>query len=60
MPKYMTNRGKIYDRIDNHNLRVDLVEHIFSTYLNHVVDNWYNDLFEDTNEDSNIFEDAFR
>ncbi|CAI9286895.1 unnamed protein product [Lactuca saligna] len=50
---YMANIGEVYDRVVHHNLHVDLLEHIFNTQMNPVVDDFVeDDLFDDTDDES--------
>lgn len=56
MQSYMASRGEIYDRVGHHNLRADLVEHIFNARVNLVVDGFdEDDLFDDTVADHKCF-----
>lgn len=53
----MLSREEIYDQVGHHNIPVDLVEHIFNAQVKNVVDNFDDNLFYHTNDESNMFVD---
>ncbi|CAI9281107.1 unnamed protein product [Lactuca saligna] len=54
---YMANRAEAYNRVRRHNLRADLVEHVFNVRVNPNVDSFYEDeLFDSTDDESEMFE----
>lgn len=55
--EYMANTWEIYVWVLHDNLPTDLVEHIFNTRTNHVVDDFIeDDLFNYINDESEMFE----
>ncbi|CAI9264199.1 unnamed protein product [Lactuca saligna] len=54
---YIATRWEVYDQRGHHNLRADLVEHIFNARTSPVIDDFVeDDLFDDTDIKSILFE----
>lgn len=55
--KYMANKTELYDRDRHHNLRADLLEHVFNAQVNAIVADFEYEFIDDTNDESNMFID---
>lgn len=55
MPRYRANRREIHDRDIHYSLSTNLVERIFRAHIQPNADYWYADLFDESDEDSDMF-----
>lgn len=55
MQEYRANRREIHDRDIHYSLSTNLVERIFRAHIQPNADYWYADLFDESDEDSDMF-----
>ncbi|CAI9288268.1 unnamed protein product [Lactuca saligna] len=53
--EYRANRREVHNRDIHHALRVDLVEHVCNTHIQPPIEFSYDDLFDKSDEDSDMF-----
>lgn len=53
----MTDKWKVYDWVWHQNHRAGFVEHIFNAQVNPIVDAFEDDLFDDIDDEADMFVD---
>ena len=53
--EYRANRKEIHDHDIHHVLCADLVEHVYRTQIQSDIKYWHDDLFDESDEDSDMF-----
>ncbi|CAI9298423.1 unnamed protein product [Lactuca saligna] len=53
--EYRTNRTEAHDHDIQQSLHADLVEYIYKAHIQSEIEYWHNDLFDESDEDSDLF-----
>ncbi|CAI9271330.1 unnamed protein product [Lactuca saligna] len=53
--EYRANRGEVHNHVIHHAIRADLVEHLYRAHIQPPIEFSHDDLFDESDEDSDMF-----